>query len=305
MSLTDKINAIANPTRRGFLRQALSAVASPLLPKGALGAVGELSDALPDLSGYALKEVSGRALQFFGGSISFSDVIFRNREDLNSTSPVHINYGLPLSIINGTHCISLYYLDELVRCLDHDFEVPEFVNDGEPFKVGHLLSPDNLKFFIMADGDTDFNDPVLRELSLANINFIRCELKEFLNGNPNFGTIQDLAQMPLKEFYKVILIPAHKISLETVVSKALAESDNYKLGRHLEIMGDKHFKNLKREYPEWADNLEKIHEEYIAKEEYDRALNKHLRFLKTHPPGHFRMEKESLGAYKLHTPEIR
>jgi len=251
-----------------------------------------------------LKEVTGRALQFFGYNINFSDVIFKHRADFNPLSPVHINYGLPISIINGSSCVSLYDLDEMVLCLDHDFEVPEFVSDGETFKVGHLLSSENLKFFIAADGETKFNDPELQQISLINIKSIRDELELFLNSNPDFGTIQDLAEMPLREFYKIVLIPAHRVSLETVVSKALAEGEHYELGRHLEIMGDKHFKNLKREYPEWADSLEKTHEEYIAKEEFDRARDKHLRFLKAYPVGHFRMEKEGMGAYKLHAPQI-
>ncbi len=284
------LNDLTAPTRRGFLRNALAAVASPVLPKGALAGIEGITEALPDLSGYALSSIPEHLIQYFGSLLPLKYIPQRRRCSFPNTYGVttwDIICGLRVDDENPW---SAYSLQKLLHYKNIDVNIIPKLPDGSPLLCGHVMNRDN--HGLLHDWITIH---YLEEGSIIHA------WKSFKEKGFTQKSIEEIRDFPVTYLYDQIKICADH-SIQAIVTSAMkSKSGQEIIFGEISDMPEVHLNDLIKRFPEHADFFKKADEFWERNNSLYERSNKHGLY----PPGHFRMEKSGMGVYTRHAPEIR
>jgi len=256
-------------SRRVFLQQATAATFTLGQPKAVLAA-GQVVSKSP-LAKYALKSVGKHVLPFFSFGAYFG----------NSGYPVDIE----ILDRNAKGWCLLDDLMDLPIILNDDFVVPEYVHEGEIFRMGHLLAEENL----------GIRERFSYDEANSGLHCLREDLLAFIE-NSSFNCLEEVAEIPVKDFYEHVYRPQFKKSLDMLMDgfDKIPEKGFELYGGYLEDVQKPDFERLKKAYPQCAQKLDDIMERYNQ-----------LKLLKKYSPiGQTRIEKIGFGQYKLTSPQI-
>ena len=187
-------------------------------------------------------------------------------------------------------------LFDLPSILDPDFSVSERIESGKIFRIGHLLSEDNFYKILESREDDDFDTDILRLHAKSCPQYFESIFNKFLDRNPSFGSLDELAEMPLKDFYSRVYYPAFKNNLDKLMS-GLSDTDEETFELYtnfMRYMPQRYFGWLKTHYPEYELQLDKIQKicRQLSECEADHTI------------GLVRVEKQSIGRYIFSSPQI-
>lgn len=311
------VNDFTTTSRRGFLRNALGAVASPFLPRGLIGELSNLADAAPNLAGYILKKVPKKILPFMSTHIdgwAFLNDAERKDTDtyIDLLSERSASIFPTTDIFKTIDFISTPPISQLlswyVASFDSRVTIPEEIEDGVPFKIGHLIEPENASHYWWAD--YVFCTPDEDELAymkgegLERFQSHLAELKEILAVRTDLGGIENVAAMRVKDFWENVSKPIYREKLRILVSLKLSPGSSADLGEELYDFDDRLLDGLKKELPEYADTFDQALKNYEFREYQSDAHKINPAACVSYPAGHFRLEKQGMGAYRLHAPQI-
>lgn len=268
-------------SRRQFLSAATGAMITPILPKQAIAATANAALNSP-FARYALETVAGNVLPFFDWGIYFG----------------HKDLVIDTSLFNEEECLD--DLVELPLILNPNFHVPRETDQGIVFKMGHLLSEDNISIRQLCAEGNCFSWPGAAEDSL---HALRGDLSQFVQNSTQFETLEDLAEIPVYRFYEEFYKPQFKKNLDGLmcgINDVPPEHiDLY--GAYLNDVPKQDFEYLKKEYPDCADKLQEMVDAYRFKCELTEKQNGQTR---EYPVGYLRCVKGKYGMYSLTAPSI-